>query len=186
MSGSDDASAQNQAKEFCAAIGELILWASFIDDQLTKALTRMMALPEHAMIEPLIAQLDARQKSELLKRRAKIIEQPDWRSRIGNWVERAERANRYRNIVAHHSVRSEGGEILLHSNQLGKILASLDTSGGTIRPGKLKGLADIRGWIKEATATFIEGNVVLDNLGRFREVALASDLKAPRSPSPRP
>jgi hypothetical protein len=161
-------------KEFCAAIGELILWASFIDEQLNRALVGMMALPKHAMIEPIVAQLDPRSKAELLKKRAKIIASTDWRNRIRNWVERAEKVNGKRNIVAHHGVRVADGNILLHSEQLGKIIDSLDTTADTIKTGDSKGLADIKEWIEQAKAAFEEGQNVVANLDRFRETARAT------------
>ena len=164
---------QEQMKEFCAAVGELILWANLIDGQLNRALVGMMALPEHAMIEPIVAQLDARAKAELLKRRAKIITNTDWRNRIKNWVERTEKVSGKRNIVAHHSIRVAEGKILLHSDQLRNIIAGLETTGNTIKAGESKGLADIKEWIEQAKAAFDEGQNVVMNLDRFREVALA-------------
>ncbi|HYE28774.1 MAG TPA: hypothetical protein VEA61_11145 [Allosphingosinicella sp.] len=160
-------------KEFCAAIGELILWASLIDGQLNRALVGMMALPHHVMIEPIVAQLDPRPKAELLKKRAKIITSTDWRNKIRNWVERAEKVNAKRNIVAHHGIRVADGKIMLHSDQLGKIIDSLDTTGDTIKVGESRSLADIKEWIEQAKVAFEEGQNVVANLGRFREAALA-------------
>lgn len=160
-------------KEFCAAIGELILWASLIDGQLNRAIVGMMAFPQHAMIEPIVAQLDPRSKAELLKKRAKIISSTDWRNGIRNWVERAEKVNAKRNIVAHHGIRVADGKIMLHSDQLGKIMDSLDTTGDKIKVGKSKGLADIEEWIKQAKAAFEEGENIVGNLNRFREAVLA-------------
>ncbi|MBT0671803.1 hypothetical protein HT136_25890 [Novosphingobium profundi] len=158
-------------KEFCAAIGELILWASLIDAQLNKALVGMFALPEHAMIEPIVAQLDARPKAELLKKRAKTIPSKDWKNGITNWVERAEKANANRNTVAHHAIRIEGGTITLHTSQLGKILSNLKDNDGKLEAGDRKGLSDIQAWIDQARNTYIEGQNVIANLDRFREAA---------------
>ena len=68
-------------QDFRAVIGELILWTGLIDTQLNKAILGMMALSDHAMIEPIVAQLDARPKAELLKKRAKTIPK-EWRNKI--------------------------------------------------------------------------------------------------------
>lgn len=168
---------EEQMRDFCAAIGELILWASLIDSQLNRALLGMMALPEHAMIEPIIAQLDPRPKAELLKKRAKIITSNDWKNKITNWVERAEKANAKRNIVAHHGIRVSGDTITLHSDQMVKIIDSLDTSDGVIKQGKAMGLADIREWIDKAKKAYEEGVAVIANLDRFRDAALAVQAK---------
>ena len=168
---------EEQMRDFCAAIGELILWASLIDGQLNRALLGMLALPEHAMIEPIIAQLDPRSKAELLKKRAKIITSKGWKNKITNWVERAEKANAKRNIVAHHGILISGDTITLHSDQLVKIIDSLDTSDGVITQGKANGLADIREWIDKAKKVYEEGVVVIANLDRFREAAFALQTK---------
>lgn len=170
----------NEVKKFCAAVGELILWANLIDTQLNKAMLGTFALPEHPVIEPIVAQLDARQKSELLKKRAKLIKALDWRTKILKWVERAEKVNGKRNVVAHHGMRIENGEIILYSDQLGKIIDSLDKVGGNLAPGRSMGLADVLKWIDYAKGTYEEGRIVLTNLIRFRETALAA-LNAARN-----
>ena len=167
---------EEQMHDFCAAIGELILWASLIDTQLNKAILGMMALPEHVMIEPIVAQLDARPKAELLKKRAKTIPR-EWRSKITNWVERAEKANAKRNIVAHHGINISGDTITLHSGQLGKIMDSLDTSEAAIKPRKPTGIQDMREWIEQAKAAYEEGMTILANLDRFRVAALTKQAE---------
>lgn len=157
-----------EISDFCTAVGALILWASMIDGQLGRAIIALHALPEHPMIEPIVAHLDARPKAELLKKRAKLIGNPDWRTRIVKWVERAEKANAKRNVVAHHGIRIEEGKIVLHSDQLGKLIDGLDKTGGALKPGKRKGIEDIEGWIVQAKAAYKEGQLVLENLERFR------------------
>jgi hypothetical protein len=170
-----------EMRKFCTAIGELILWASLIDGQLNKAVLGMFALPEHPMIEPIIAHLDVRAKAELLKKRAKIIPSVDWTNKITNWVERAEKANAKRNIVAHHGVRVSDGEIYLHSDQLGKIISSLETSDGTLKAGEPMGIKDIKEWVERAREAYEEGMAVLENLDRFREAAVAKLAEAARA-----
>lgn len=157
-------------KEFCAAAGELILWANMIDRQLNQAILGQLALPEHPLIEPLIAQFDPRPKCELLKKRAKTLP-GEWKSKISGWVKRAEKVNAKRNIVAHHSIRIKDGAIKLHSDQLTKLMDWFDTSDGTIKPGEDMGIEDILEWIELARNTHEEGLNVLTNLDRFRELA---------------
>lgn len=165
-------------KDFCAATGELILWASMIDGQLNQAILGQLALPEHPMIEPVVAQLDARPKCELLRKRAKLIKNKGWKDGLTNWVQQVEEVNKTRNIVAHHSIRIKDGVIRLHSDQLSKIMSSLDTGEGKIRPGKGKGLADILEWIEQAKKAYAAGDEVLANLKRFRELAATMDKEA--------
>jgi hypothetical protein len=163
--------------EFCTAVGALILWASMIDRQLNKALVNILALPEHAMIEPIVAQLDARPKAELLKKRAKFITNVTWRNGIKNWVERAEKVNANRNFVAHHSIRIRDGKIAFHSVQLGKMLDSLKRTDEKIEVSGDKGIREIGDWIEEAKKVVGEGSNVLANLERLRIEAAAKASK---------
>jgi hypothetical protein len=156
---------------FCQAVGELILWANMIDGQLNKAVIAALALSQHAMIEPVVAQLDARPKAELLKKRAKFITNVSWRNGIKNWVERTEKVNSNRNYVAHHQIRIRNGKIAFHSDQLGKVFDKLTMTGGVIEPQVDKGVADVLDWIEHSKKVYEEGTMVLENLERFRAEA---------------
>lgn len=160
-----------ESRDFCAAIGELILWASFIDGQLNKALMAILVLPAHAMLESIVAQLDARLKAELLKKRAKLISNKNWANGVKNWVERAEKVNGKRNFVAHHSIRVSEGKIVLHSDQLSKIFDAIETAGEQLQPRESKDINDIRKWIELAKMTYTEGATVIENLDRLKDKA---------------
>ena len=161
----------SEMTEFCAAIGELILWASMIDGQLNEALVSALALPEHALIQPVVAQLDARPKAELLKKRVKLIGNGTWRKPILKWADRVETVNKDRNFVAHHGIRIRAGKITFHTEQLGKVLANLKLTGDTIEAGADKGIEDVKEWLVRAQEVFKEGILILDNLARFRAEA---------------
>lgn len=75
--------------------------------------------------------------------------------------------------MAHHGINISGDTITLHSGQLGKIMDSLDTSEALIKPGKPKGIEDMREWIEQAKAAYEEGMTILASLDRFRVAALA-------------
>ena len=158
---------------FCKAIGELILWANFVDQQLNCAVISLLTLPQHMMIEPVVAQLDPRQKIELLKGRAKLMPAEQWRKPILKWAKNVEEVNRKRNVVAHHRIHHVDGVLVLHSDQINKIMSSLEISDGRVRPKSLIGLSDILAWIEQAKKTVGDGRSLLANLERFREIALA-------------
>lgn len=164
---------------FCKAIGEQILWASFVDQQLNCAVISLLTLPQHMMIEPLVAQLDPRQKIELLKGRARLMPVEHWRKPILKWVKGAEEVSRKRNVVAHHRIHYVNGVLVLHSDQINKIMSSLEISDGRVRPKSLIGLSDILAWIEQAKKTVGDGRSLVANLERFREIALAEVDTAP-------
>lgn len=175
--GAPDAGSTEMA-EFCAAVGELILWGSMIDAQLNKALIGTLALPEHPMIEPVVAQLDARPKAELIKKRAKFITNVAWRNGIRNWVERAEKVNANRNYVAHHAIHTQDDKITFHSYQLSKVLDALKLGEEeTIEIAEEKGISEVKEWIEHAKKVSEEGNIVLENLARFRAEAIKAAAK---------
>jgi len=136
-------------KEFCAVVGALILFASRIDAQLTRALVCMFALPEHPMIEPLVAQMDIRAKADLIKKRAKLIPTVTWKNRITNWAERAEQVNGKRNMAAHHGISVEDGRIILFSPQLTKIIGNLETVDNKIVEREKVGQDEIEQWLSK-------------------------------------
>lgn len=166
-----------ETANFCTAIGELILWASMIDGQLNKALIGALALPDHPMIGPVVAQLDARQKAELLKKRTKFISNVSWRNGIKNWVERAEKVNANRNYVAHHAIRTKAGKIGFYSDQLGKVLDTLKLTDQKIEVIEDKGIKEVTEWIGHAKQVYAEGANVLDNLDCFRAEATKATAK---------
>ncbi len=165
----DDSEAES--KNFCAAIGELILWAAIIDGQLNKALIAILALPEHAFLEPIIAQLDARAKAELLKKRAKLITQSEWRNGVKNWVERTEKINAKRNFVAHHSIRVLDGKLVLHSDQLTKIFDTIDSVDDRLVSRNSRDISDVQKWIDLAKTVYEEGATVIENLEQVRDMS---------------
>ncbi len=150
-------------QEFCAAVGELILWANHIDLQLNKAILLMFVLPDHPFIEPIISHLDARAKCEILKKRAKLISDQGatWKAEIKTWVDSAEKANGHRNIVAHHHIKIDGGKVKLATNQLSKIFSTLDSS---FKQKPSNGLAEVKEWIAHAKKVVGLGDTVLQNL----------------------
>lgn len=164
---------ENAMQEYCTSIGELILWANFIDHQLNLAIILLFVLPDHEMIEPIVAQLDSRMKAELLRKRAKLLEKGViWRSKITDWIDSVEKINSKRNMVAHHRVAIVNEKIVLHSSQLGKLLDSIPA---TMRQEAPIGLTDIQTWIASAKAVVSDGDVIIANLTTFRDQVRQQD-----------
>lgn len=154
-----------EMKAFCESIGEIILWASAIDAQLTKAVIAACSLTESPMLEPIVAELDARAKIEILRARVNNITPTDWPKGIKTWLDKAEKANSYRNLVAHHQVATIDGELALFSQQARKLLKSIKN----IKPAPAKNIGDINQWVKAARHAYGQGQNVLANLDRFAE-----------------
>ena len=142
---SDD---EMEMQAFCAAVGELILWGSAIDSQLTKAVIGLclVNVPDTPMLESVIAELPVRAKSGLLLDYAKHITASDWSSEIKTWVNKAQKAYDNRNIVAHHQVGHEDGKPILFSQNARKVLKRID--GSEVKPPKT--VDDIHAWIELA------------------------------------
>ncbi len=87
--------ADAEMRAFCEHTGELIYWASAIDAQLTKAVIRAFSLTETPMLEPIVAELDARAKVAILRARSKHIKPVAWSKGITRWVNKAEKVNGY-------------------------------------------------------------------------------------------
>ena len=164
-----DQAADELIQKFSAAIGELILWANSVDHQLNQAIMLLLVLPEHAFIEPIVAQLDTRKKSELLKKRARFIaEKNEWRISIIRWTKRVEKVQANRNVVAHHQLRFVKNKPVLFSSQLEKLLDSITPE---MKPAPERGLPEMLRWIEHAKQTFEEGQNVVANLAAFARIA---------------
>jgi hypothetical protein len=154
-----------EMRTFCEGVGELVLWASAIDAQLTKAVIRAYSLTETPMLEPIVAELDARAKVEILRVRAKHIKTAAWSKGISRWVKKAEKVNGYRNTVAHHQVAVNDGKLILHSAQALKLLKRIKD----LRPTPAKTVDDINQWVEAARGAYEQGQNVLANLDRLAE-----------------
>jgi len=159
--------ADAEMRTFCEGVGELVLWASAIDAQLTKAVIRACSLTETPMLEPIVAELDARAKVDILRARSKHIKTAAWSKGITRWVDKVEKVNGYRNMVAHHQVLVNDGKLILHSAQARKLLKRIKD----FKPMPAKTVDDIHEWIEAARGAYGQGQSVLANLDRFAQVA---------------
>jgi len=165
--------ADAEMRTFCESVGELVLWASEIDAQLTKAVIRACSLTETPMLEPIVAELDARAKVEILRARSKHIKKDAWSKGITKWTAKAEKVNGYRNTVAHHQVAVSGGKLILHSPKARKLLKSIKD----FKPVPARTVDDIRLWVKAAKDAYDQGRNVLANLDRLAEELVKRQAK---------
>jgi hypothetical protein len=154
-----------EMRTFCEGVGKLVLWASAIDAQLTKAVIRICRLTETPMLGPIVAELDARAKVEILRARTKHIKIAAWRMGMTRWVNKAEKVNRYRNTVAHHQVALMDGQLTLYSPQARKLLKRIKD----LKPTPAKTVDDINRWVEAAIDAYAQGQNVLANLDRYAE-----------------
>ena len=165
--------ADAEMRTFCEGVGELVLWASAIDAQLTKAVIWACSLTETPMLEPIVAELDARAKVDILRARSKHIKTPTWSKGITRWVNKAEKVNGYRNTVAHHQVAVSDGKLILHSAQARKLLKRIRG----LKPAPAKTVDDINQWVEAARGAYEQGQNVLANLDRFAEKVVKRQAK---------
>ena len=154
----------------CQAIGSLIVWCNMIDQQMNQVVANLFVLPDAPMIEPIVAQLDIRQKLELLKARAKLLPSGNgWRVNLLKWLKNVETVNERRNLVAHHHVVIRDNKATLASSQLIKIMKALDSN---MKPKPKNDLSDIESWSDHASHTMNDSLIIIENTSRFRELAL--------------
>ncbi len=165
--------ADAEMRIFCEGVGELVLWASAIDAQLTKAVIRAYSLTETPMLELIVAELDARAKVEILRARSKHIKRARskhkktaaWSEGITRWVKKAEEVNGHRNTVAHQQVAVSDGKLSLYSAQARKLLKRING----LKPAPAKTVDDINRWVEAARDAYEQGQNVLANLDRLAE-----------------
>ncbi len=165
--------ADAEMRALCAGVGELVLWASAIDAQLTQAVIRACSLTETPMLEPIVAELDARAKVEILRARSKHIMTAAWSKGITRWVNKVEKVNGYRNIVAHHQVALRDGKLTLYSAQARKLLKNIKD----LKPAPAKTVGDINRWVEAGRDAYRQGQNVLANLDRFADESAKRQAK---------
>jgi hypothetical protein len=117
------------------------------------------------MLEPIVAELGARAKIDILQAWAKHIKPVRWSTGIKSWVNRVQKVNEHRNIVAHHQVVLSDGKLTLFSPQARKLLKKLKD----LKPAPAKNIKDINNWVEEAKDAYEQGEKLLANLDRFAE-----------------
>ncbi len=167
------AEADAEMRTFCEGVGGLVLWASAIDAQLTKAVIRACTLTETPMLEPIVAELGAGAKVEILRARSKHIKTVAWSTGITRWANKVEKVNGYRNTVAHHQVVVEGEKLVLYSAQARKLLKRIKD----LKPAPAKTVDDINQWVEAARDAYEQGQKVLANLDRLAEAAAKGQAK---------
>lgn len=88
-------------KDACAHIGEIILLSTVLDYQLTEVVIEVMHLEKSPMLDTVVATIDARQKIEMIKARARKLTALDWKKALLDYVEKLEKVNQVRNTAAH-------------------------------------------------------------------------------------
>ncbi len=162
-----------EMRTFCEGVGGLVLWASAIDAQLTKAVIRACSLTETPMLEPIVAELDARAKVAILRAWSRHIKPATWSKGIKAWLNKVEKVNGYRNMVAHHQIAVNDGKLALYSAQARKLLKRIKD----LKPAPAKTIDDINRWVKAARDAYRQGQNVLVNLDRFAEESAKRQTK---------
>ena len=146
--------------ELCRAIGELVLWTSIIDGQLSTAASLMFVKDDTPTVELLVGEIEFRRKAELLKTRAKeITGADDWMNAICKWVKKAEAINDAPNIVAHQRPTGAADTLALQSHQLTRIIKSIKKEPVN--------LPRVLHWIEDAKRCHEQGGTVIGNLREF-------------------
>jgi hypothetical protein len=116
-----------------AVVGELVMIANAIDHLLNNALIEVLNLEPSPLLEPVIATLEPARKIEILKSRAKHINNPDWKKASQAFCAKAESVYRQRNIVCHTPAFPEGDTWKFKPVAAAKLLNKLDLE---TRPSK--------------------------------------------------
>lgn len=143
-------------------VGELILIATALDYQLNHILIQVLHLTESPMLESVIATLDLNRKVEMLKARAKHIQQPQWRNAVLSHLDKLERIYRWRNIAAHTAlIPDDEHEAVFAPAAAAKLLKSLQIEEEPI--ANRVPISDLKPIIKLAELALYEGENIIQN-----------------------
>lgn len=159
------ATANSDYTELYAVVGELVMIANAVDHLLNQLVIEALHLEKSPMLEPLVAMLDARQKIEMLKSRAKHIKNADWKNAITGFCDKAESVYRQRNIVCHTPASLVGDKWKFRPVTAAKLLNKLDLENKTLHEFPFN---DIKAAIAMGEAALGTGVNLLENLKKFQ------------------
>jgi hypothetical protein len=109
-----------------AVVGELVMIANAIDHLLNNVLIEVLGLESSPLLEPVIATLEPARKIEILKSRAKHINNSDWKKGVTGFCDKADSVYRQRNIVCHTPAFPEGDTWKFKPVAAAKVLNKID------------------------------------------------------------
>ena len=154
--------------------------ANAVDHLLNQLVIEALHLEKSPMLESVVATLDPRQKIEMLKARAKLINNADWKKGIRGFCDKAESLYRQRNIVCHTPAYLDGDTWKFKPVATAKLLNKLDLEKKTLSEFPFDG---IKGAIATGEAALGTGVNLLENLKRFQPW-LAIEASAKQRPPP--
>ncbi|MDB5596248.1 MAG: hypothetical protein JWM36_3209 [Hyphomicrobiales bacterium] len=162
MSNKSDASSAetDEIKRAYAIVGELVMLASALDNQMNVVCITALGLDKTPMLEPVVASLDSARKVEILKALAQKISSPSWKKSLVDYAKAVEKVNRARNVAAHSLLEIDRGKAVLTSTAAAKLFKSIDLQKKTVEKVALSHLED---GIRIAETTLHTGENVIAN-----------------------
>ncbi|RUY98219.1 hypothetical protein EN974_15950 [Mesorhizobium sp. M7A.F.Ca.CA.001.12.2.1] len=159
----DKKSETEAEKEICEVVGRIVLMASLLDNQLNAVLVAALSLGGKALTLAVVAALDPARKVEILKAFVTPISNDEWKKPVLRYADGVEKVNRARNLAAHSMVIDSGGEHVLATNSVAKLLKATDRKSRAIKRVPLNTLSNASDL---ALKVYKEGESVIANFGR--------------------
>jgi hypothetical protein len=157
--------AKSDYTELYVVVGELVMIANAVDHLLNQLVIEALHLEKSPMLEPVVATLDPRQKIEILKSRAKLINSADWKKGITGFCGKADALYRQRNIVCHTPAYPDGDTWTFKPIAAAKLLNRLDLEKKALSEFPFD---DTKAAIATGEAALGTGVDLLDNLKRLQ------------------
>lgn len=158
-------SKEEETKRAYALVGELVLIAAALDQQLNRICIAVLALVDSPMLEPLVASVDSARKIEILKAYATKITAKQWKKGLNDHARAVEAVNRWRNIAAHSVMAFDNGKAVLEAPAAAKIIKTLDL---TTKKAEKVDLGKLEDAIHKGEAAYNAGITLLQNFERVR------------------
>jgi transcriptional regulator with XRE-family HTH domain len=163
-------------------VGELVLIATALDNQLNRVLIQVLHLAESPLLESVVATLDLNRKVEMLKARSKYISNKIWQKALDAYLDKLEKVSSWRNIACYTVlIPDEKDGAVFAAAAAAKLLKRLQLGGHP--NAKRIPISDLPPKIKLGESALFDGQELLHN---FQRLNAERAKRFPKDPEQRP
>jgi len=150
-----------------AIVGELVMIFNSLDWQINHVVIEVFNLGEAKLLEPVVANLDMSRKIHMLKERASVMHDNEWRKQVVSYCKKLEEVTKQRNIACHSAPVLENNVWKFKSVQATKLFKAINFETKELRGSEIEQFASA---IRKAEEALGQGDDLIRNFQRANAI----------------